>query len=311
MDIICEINGLTIRKNSTYQIVDKIDNSALDGLRHYGSTKFPVDGICDIVGCPYNIDAGVFDTGFYIHSPRYSGLDMEKRKELVNNLVENIVNPFEIVKGVGVLDNKNSDFWENLNIELFEGRIFNTADVKDLLELYIAVAGFNLTPKDKIGDPRFEKSSYLIDDRTVTVKKRNERKKNYMDALSQFFTMAATDKHKLIPILKYAGIGSLVYMKEYDDEQVSSTFKDWIDEDPSHVDDFLRIVKMASKKLGMDEITIYSALLDKQKAKQLVKIGEEYVYEEIPLGADLKSSAKTLATKTSLKDLKEKLLSEE
>lgn len=312
-NLICEINGLAIRKNTTYQIVDKIDNNALDGLRHYGSTKFPLSGSSDFVGPVYDKVAKVYDTGFYVHSPIYSGVSLEDRQSFVDKLHTNIVEPYELIYGIGVLDNKNTSFWDDFVINLESGRVFNTSNIQDLLELYIAMTGFHLTPSEKVGDPRFEKSSFVIEDRTSTLEKRNVRKANYMTALQKFFVMLSTNKHKLVPVLRYVGMKGAMFLDSdnTDDETINAYFKDWIDEEPAHVDDFLRVCKLAEKKLGMEEITMYSILLQKQKEKELVKVGDEYVYDEMPLGHDLKLSAKNLVTKTSLKTLREKLVSEE
>ena len=47
------------------------------------------------------------------------------------------------------------------------------------------------------------------------------------------------------------------------------------------------------------------------KKGKVSKIGEEFVYADVTLGADLKTAAKNLATKTSLKDLKVQILEEQ
>ena len=95
------------------------------------------------------------------------------------------------------------------------------------------------------------------------------------------------------------------------DSTVNSLFKNWIDSDVSNVDNFLRVVSMTNKKPGLEEVTLYSHLLDMNKKGKVSKIGEEFVYADVILGADLKTAAKNLATKASLKELKVKVFEEQ
>lgn len=311
-DVIVSVNGLDIKKNSLYKIVDKADNNALDGLKEYGSTKIPQEYMGTSAQCPWDQQSSTYDTGFYTFSPCYKGLDQEARVKLVNILQDNIVDPYEKVYGHGTLDNKNENFWSNYNIDLEEGRIFNTSNVKDLLDLYISMRGFELTPKALVGDPRFKNSQFFIEDREVSNKKRNERAQNYMSVLQHFFIMLNSEKHKLISVLKYANMNGANSMTiDTPSTNIQALFKDWIDGDVKNVDNFLRISTMINKKAGLEEVTLYSLLLDMNKRNKLPKVGEEFTYDDIPLGADLKSAAKNLATKTNLKSLREKIYQEE
>lgn len=311
-DVIISVNGLDIKKNSLYKIVDKADNNALDGLKQYGSTKIPQEYMGTSAQCPYDKSTDTYDTGFYIYSPCYKGLDQEARVKHVGVLQDNIVEPYEKVYGIGILDNKNEKFWATYNVDLEEGRIFNTANIKDFLDLYIAMRGLELTPRGLNGDPRFSSSQFFIEDREVTSKKRNERAQNYMSALENFFIMLTSEKHKLISVLKYANMNSANSMDSTTpNTNINSLFKNWIDEDVKNVDNFLRVSAMVNKKVGLEEVTIYSLLVDMLRRNRLPKVGEEFTYDDIPLGADLKSVAKNLATKTSLKETKNKLLQEE
>ena len=132
-----------------------------------------------------------------------------------------------------------------------------------------------------------------------------------MNALQQFFTLVSTSKHKLIPILRYTRMNGADSMNgETSDTMLSSLFKNWIDSDVSNVDNFLRVVSMTNKKAGLEEVTLYSHLLDMNKKGKVSKIGDEFVYADVTLGADLKTAAKNLATKSSLKELKVKIIEE-
>lgn len=311
-EVIAVINGLEIKEKSLYKIVDKIDNNALEGLKQYGSTKIPQEYMGTTTQCPWDETTGTRDTGFYTHSPCYKGMDQEARIKMVKILREMIVEPYERVYGIDILDNKNESFWGNYNVEIEEGRILNTSNVKDLLDLYIAMRGFELTPKALVGDPRFKNSQFVVEDREVSQTKRNERAQNHMNAMEHFFIMLNGEKHKLIAVLKYANMNAAKSMDgDTPDSNIKSLFKDWIENDVKNVDNFLRVSTMMNKKATAEEVTLYSLLLDMQFRGRLTKVGEEYTYDDMPLGADLKTAAKNLATKTSLKETKQKIYQDE
>lgn len=307
-----EVNGLLLKPNTLYRVVSKPDNNAYEGLKQYGSTKLPQLGMSNFIQCPYSSESGTYDTGFYTQSPCYKGLSQSIREKNVDILNELIIQPFEKVYGFGILDNKNESFWSELDVELYESRLFNTSDVKDFLELYIAMRGYELVPRKKLGDPRFMNAQFIIEDKDVTTKMKNERKQNYMEALQNFFVTLSSEKHKLIAILKYANMNGAVHLdNDTNDATINALFKDWVDSDTKNVDNFLRISGLASKKAGMEEITMYSLLLELQSKKKVYRVGDEYVYEEVPLGADLKTAAKNLVSKRALKDIKQSILNQE
>lgn len=305
-NVIIEVNGLKIKENSLYKIVDKPDLNAVNGLREHGSTKVPVEFIGNTAGCRYNLEKGVYDTGFYTQSPCYANLPREAREQRVRILTEKIVEPFEMMHGDGVLDNKNEkEFWDKYEYSIFEGKIFNTDNVKDLLDLYISVLSFELTPKGSEGNPMFNDSQFCIEDKEITSKKRNERTQSYMVAMTSYTLMLTSEKNKLIAALRFVRMpGSDNLKSETQDATFNALFHDWINNDVKNVDDFVRVSNMINKKAGLEEVVIFSHLLDLNTKRKVVKIGDEYSFHETPLGADLKTAAKNLVSKTSLKDLK-------
>lgn len=308
-NVIIEINGLKIKENSLYKIVDKPDSNATDGLRQHGSTKVPVEFMGNSVQCRYV--NGVFDTGFYTQSPCYANLNKEAREQQVRLLREKIVEPYEIVHGSGILDNKNEEFWINFEYTIFEGKILNTENIDDLFELYIAMRGYELTPKELNGDPRFNQSQFCVEDKEVTSTKRNERAQSYMKAMTSFAMMLTTEKSKLVNCLRFVRMpGADNLNGTTHDATFNALFHDWINADVKNVEDFVRVTDIISKKPGLEEVVIYSHLLDFVSSRKVTKIADEFTYKDTPLGADLKTAARNLATKTSLKDLKLELYKE-
>ena len=305
-NVIIELNGLKIKENSLYKVVDRPDLNAVNGLREHGSTKIPVEFMGNSAGCRYNMEKGVYDTGFYTQSPCYANQSKEVREQKVRILREKIVEPFELIHGDGCLDNKNEEaFWDKYEFSLFEGKIFNTDNVKDLLDLYMAILSFELTPKGQEGNPMFSTSQFCVEDKEVTSKKRNERTQSYMKAMTSYTLMLTSEKNKLIAALKFVRMpGSDNLKSETPDSNFNALFHDWINNDVKNVDDFVRVSDMIGKKAGLEEVVIYGHLLDLHNKRRIVKIGDEFSFHETPLGADLKTAAKNLVSKTSLKDLK-------
>jgi hypothetical protein len=310
-NVIIEVNGLKIKENSLYKVIDKPDSNAVTGLREHGSTKVPVEFMGNSAGCRFDKAKKVFDTGFYTQSPCYSNLDKSAREQKIRMLQQHIDEPYELDHGDGILDNKNSDFWEEYSYDLFEGKIFNTENIDDLLALYIAILGFELTPKESVGNPMFNESQFCVEDKEVTSKKRNERTQNYMKAMTSFALMLTSEKNKLVSCLKFARMsGSDNLDANTQDSTFQALFHDWINDDVKNVDDFLRVVDKISKKAGLEEVVLFGHLLELSGSNKVVKIGGEYSFKENPLGADLKTAAMNLATRPSLKDIKTQIYKE-
>lgn len=310
-NLIIVVNGLKIKENSLYKVVDKPDSNAVNGLREHGSTKVPVEFMGNSAGCPYNREKEVYDTGFYTQSPCYSTLSREERESKVKILREKIVEPYEMVHGEGILDNKHAKFWDEYEFTLHEGKIYNTENVNDLLDLYMAMQGFELTPKDALGNPAFSSSQFCVEDKEVTSKKRNERTQNYMKAMTSFALMSSTEKNKLVAVLKYVRMpGAESLSTETQESTFNALFHDWINADVKNVDDFTRVIDMISKKPGLEEVVIYGHLVDMLAKQKIIKIGGEFSFKENPLGADLKTAAKNLISKANLKELKTQIYNE-
>lgn len=141
--VLITVNNLDIKSNSIYKIENKPDMNAPSGYREMGTTKLPSEGIGNSVPCRFvvndhNTGKGVYDTGLYIGSPCFKGKGEKEQERVVADLREHIVKPYEALHGMAILDHKNLSFWDNFSVDLWEGRFFNTSNVEDLLDLYIA-----------------------------------------------------------------------------------------------------------------------------------------------------------------------------
>ncbi len=305
------INGLEIKTNSIYKITNKLDSSAPSGFIKEGTTKLPSIDVGNTVPCRFITTnkargIGIFDTGFYKDSPCYATVDKELSKQQVKSLRNHIVNPYEDKHGRGVLDHKNEDFWKEFGVDLYTGRYFVTSNVDDLLGLYIAMSGFELTPKDKVGNPKFNESQYCIEDKDKVTTIKQERSSNLMNSITKFGVLLETDKTKLLNILRYIRI--IGVNEDIDTLTLNSLFFEWLHKSDENPKKFLKTYKLASSDSTSEIIDLYT-LVNRLVIKKIInKEGSEYSYKGEYLGMDLKTVATNLNNKKELEEIKIELL---
>lgn len=306
-ETLIDVNGLVIKTNSVYKITNKPDSNAPSGFVKEGTTKLPSAGIANTVPCRFKVTnkstgEGLYDTGLYRESPCYASMNEEKVDEIVKNLQEKIVIPYERKYGKGKLDHSNTEFWDAFGVNLFDGRFFVTSNIDDLLDLYIAMNGFDLTPKDRLGDPRFSSSDYCVEDKEKVQGIKAERANNMMTAITNFGSLLSTNRNKALNILRYnkvIGVGS-----DIDDGTLNSLVFEWLNKDTQNPNRFLKTYELTKKKKTEDVVDMY-AILSKLFNKGVVKRnGGMFNFEGNDLGADLKTAAYNVATKGDLADVK-------
>lgn len=296
---IINVNGLDIKTNSLYKIENKPDNSAPDGFIKEGSTKLPSEGISNSVPCRWDEEKKQYDTGFYENSKCYEGLNQDQKEAKVQQARKYISSVYENDKGSNILEPNNFDFWDTFSIDLFEGRVFNTANIKDLLDLYIATLSSELTPTEKVGDPAFTGSDYVIKDAEKSISIRSTRNKEYMDALVSFGVLMDTDKDKLITLLKHIDVirPSLIPT----DREIRDGFMLWLDknkaENPAK---FNEINKRSKKDEEYDKIKLKIQVLKLIGTNRISKVNNEYLYDGVVLGIDSRSIVHNLTTDEDL-----------
>ena len=303
---IVEVNGLAIKADSTYKITPKPDPDAPSGFVREGTTKLPSMGIGNSVPCRYittnkATGQGMYDTGLYEQSPCYATMDIEEVRLLVSRLQEAIVEPYEKSHGKGILDQSNSEFWDNYVVDLFAGRFFSTNNVDDLLGLYIAMRGFELTPREKLGDSKYNDSQFCIEDKALVKNIKDRRAEAVMKAITHFGHLMMTDRSTLINLLKYVQL--LGITNDVDDTTLNTVFYEWIQKSENHVTKFLNGLELLEENDG-EVINLYAHLTILARKKMLEKDGPLYIFDGKELGADLKTAAKNLATKKTLQKTK-------
>lgn len=305
-----KINGFEIETTgSIYEVVPKYDADAPDGYRQFRSTKI----LSDTAGknthsAPFNEQVGVWDTGLYEDSPMYSGLSPEKRKVIAEKVEKLIKEPYERKFGKDKLDptDPESPFWNytdknSFKIELYPGRLFNTAYPEQRLELFIALANKNLCPKDQESSPYFRKAQFCIEDNNKA--RTLEQENNYyeLEAMGVFYNLLNIPK-KLKLVLNYVGVKTSKNV-DLDKKLVTSQFNRFINHKEhgyQNKKDFIETAKIAEKPAGYNELKNFEILEELYRKGVVRKEFENFMLDEEILGTSLKEAAKKVTKEPSL-----------
>ena len=299
-----EVGGVTIKNDAIYKIGPKKDDDAPEAYRKLGTSKLLVEGITEGAPCVFNVEQGVWDTGFYENSPCYRGIDKDKVKVLVAERVKHIKEPMEELIGEGKLthhDTKDS-FWLTFGMaNLRTNGYFRTSQPKELLGLYIALLHGYVCSKEDQNHPMKRNATYTIIDKNKDISVQEDRKQKKAKALREFFTLSAKDQGKAKEVLRYIG---LPYSG--DEEALSAIVMDFVDnqkEGHNNAERLLKTVEKASHNLGYHEINLYTQLSDLYKQGVIKREGGEYLLRNVPLGLDLKAASMKIAKDKELKEI--------
>jgi len=298
------VNDIEISNDTLYQIIPKLDLDAPDAYIQHGTSKVLQNDIQEGAPCIFNGKKNVWDTGFYKESPCYNNMSPEKRDTLVEQLQKYIVEPFEAVHGKGILDHKNTpennSFWDNYPNRIKNGTVFNTADVKERLNLYLTVLGFHaVNVSDK--SPKASKAKYCIINKEEATSVKEGREKEKRSAVKTFFAMMENNKIDLLNILEYIGV---INNPDMDDETLESIVFRFFD-DPkegfSSVTRFLETKKLNSYPKTKEEHQIHADLCKLFRDRKLIKEHGEYILNGHILGSNLKGASAIIVADTQLK----------
>jgi len=307
-DSVIEIHGFPLEtKGVIYQVKNKYDADAPSGLKAHKTTKY-LDDVTgkNTVSATYSTVGRLWDTGLYEQSPVFKGLSKEKRKETAQKVKELIVEPFENIYGEDLLDpkDKESNFWNygddsGFKVDLYDGKIFNTDEPFELLQLYICIINRDLAPVEGQNSPQFRDAQFCVENRDKVVSSKVEDEMLEIDVIGSFHSLLHQPK-VLKPILNYIGLKGV----DVENKQMATTmFLRFIrDKEQSHQNKklFDDAVKLNSKKQGKKEIVYYSILQDLQQKGKLPKINDSFTINDTALGVNLKAAAKFVSNKPSL-----------
>lgn len=313
--VILKIYDFEIKKDTLYEIKEKLDTSAPDGFKEFNTTKVLSDIVVDTFpGAIFDEERGIWDTGLYPTSKSLARAisDVDARTLALKSLKTNILNPIEEEKGEGILDHTsaNNHFWDSFRIECHRGKLFDTAKTEDLLRLYLLLVHKRVTPKEMESHPEFKQpvSMYCIVDKDSSMSREAEKEMRKAKASALFYTLLTTDRDGLLQVLDYLGISAT---KSSDDAVLYTVFGNFINskEDKFQNDKvFIESVEKYQTEDGAEEIYIHSKLKELYvKGKVKYKKGEVWM-DDVYVENGWKNSASRVKSDQELKQIFASLL---
>lgn len=309
-NVLFEINGFKVLKDSLYTVKNRPDANAPSGFQKEGTTKLPSEGIDEVFQCTYSLENKVWDTGFYEFSPCYRNHKKDIVASKVAQLRKNILEPYMTQAGIDSLEafhHKNDSFWDEQSFKIHHKKFFNTSIPKDVLELYFALQKCLVAPKADLQEPRYNNAAYILIDSAKDLKLSEERALDKMNATALFIEMLNNKKSQLLQVFKFVNVKLPVNPET---SAVMLAFEEKIASKEDKIKEFSEACKKSNTDEGLQEIIIYSLLTDpKVTGKQVTKTANNMVaYQGVELGPDFKSAAKNLAYNKELSDLKAELI---
>lgn len=282
--------------NVIYEVGPKFDADAPDGYKNLKTSKLLNKSAVNTHTVGFDRTIKLWDTGLYAESPMYSHLSVKVRERLGEKIRELITIPFENKygkdpeTGKSRLDptNEKSVFWNredssSFKIELYNGRIFNTKEPEQLLELFVAIASGILAPKEMEDDPDYMTAQFAVEnkEKVRTAKQRDDMLD--VKTLGAFANLLGSEK-KLNLILNYVGVKT---SSTFNESLITSQFKLWIEHrEHSHQNKnlFLEAVDKSKDKNGYKELNYYKVLQDLYRKGTIKKEFENFLLDGEVLG---------------------------
>jgi hypothetical protein len=308
-NVILKIYDFEIKKDTLYEIKEKLDTSAPDGFKEFNTTKVLSDTVVDTFpGAVFDRERGIWDTGLYPTSSSFMrAIQPESRVSALKSIKDNIIKPIEAEKGIDVLDqnSNNNRFWDAFRIDLQRGKVFDTAKAEDLLKLYLLLIHRRVTPKHMESHPEFKQpiSMYCIVDKDSSVSREAEKEMRQAKASALFYNLLGTDRDGLIRVLDYLGISAT---NATEDSVLYTIFGNFIKskEDKYQNDKiFIETVERYQTEDGEEEIFIHAKLKELYiKGKVKNKKGEIWI-DDVFVESGWKNAARKVKEDKELKQI--------
>lgn len=305
---ILNIYGFSIKEDTLYEVREKMDHNAPDGYKKEGTSKMLVNGIKNIEsGAVYNDLTNSWDTGLYLESGMLSQAfsDDDVRKNVLSNLKKLVIDPLEKLQGVDTLRHTkdNNEYWDNFRVEIFRGKVFNTKNPRELLELVYMLLKKKLTPSNMLSNPEFIDSQYTIIDKDSVQNKKAERTEKRFEAVGKFEQFLASDKASLIAMMTWMNLSANDEMNNSSLRLVFNNYLEDRNDSYQNTDIFLDTVKMWGTKIGKDKIYVYNKLKESVLKGKVKTSGKDIYINDTFIGTSYKSATEAIIADKELKKL--------
>jgi hypothetical protein len=309
--VLFTVYGLEVRADCAYQIVGLRDDTAPAALQKFGTSKLPNPSVHENKTLVFDKASMTYDTGFFLGSACYRGIDTEVAKRMVAERIKNVREPYEEVVGAGKLDHTNYEFWDNYATDAYEGKVYFTNDINQLFELYVMMQSKALVPKDREGSPEYPNAMYCVEDKSLVRNIQQKRNLEKVGAIQEFGRLLRDDRVRLMYILKWL---RFEYTDGIDDAQLTSDFYTYMEESEStdRVEDraeaFLATVRRSERKMDLEQLRMYAKLSQLLAKGQLRHTETGYYVEGFDLGVDLRRASQRLVEENDMSEAKFRVL---
>lgn len=304
---IFNVYGFSVKENTLYEVREKMDSFAPDAYKKEGTSKMLVNRVRNIEsGAIFNDLINAWDTGLYPESNILSQafVDVDVRKIALQNVDKFIVEPLERLQGKGSLRHiDNNEFWDNFKVEVYRGRVFNTASPRELLELYLMLLKKKLTPADKVSHPEFKGSQYTIVDKEAVQSRKEIATESKFEAIGKFEQMLASNRSELISLLQWL---NLAVNEDSRDTDLRLVFNNYLDDKNDYFQNtgiFNENVKALGTKAGKDKMYIHSKLKEASLKGKVKTKGRELYINDVLIGTSYKTATEAIIADKDLKKL--------
>lgn len=271
----------------------------LKDIKKYETTKALMEDIHNVENlATFNDRLKTWDTGLYAESPMLRKLipDDTARKTALNNLTKYIVTPIEKSMGKEALSNlsDNNDFWDGFTTTIFKGKVFNTSDPLQLLQLYLLLIRRVLTPQEHQSHPNFMNSQYCILDKELVMDKENEKSLRVTKAFGLYWGLKNSNKSSLVAILNYL---NFAVDEKTTESSLDLMFKRFIEhpkEGIFNIKEFIQVAEDYSTKEGKNIINFYQKLKEMYASGHVELRGKEVYIDGNYIASSFKLAATVL-----------------
>lgn len=307
-EVLFEVNGLKIRRNSCYQIVGKEDLKAPQVFIKYGVSKLPNPEVQEVLGMIFDERyTKCYDTGFYSASLCYKRINKDEVGKQVRLRREHVLEPYEAIVGEGELEHTNNSFWDDYKSRCYHEKTFYTSDPVQMLDLYLLIQSFHITPVELIGDPRFNESLYCVQDKNLAVDVTQRRIQERYNAIGEYQRLKCEARKHLDYVLTWNGILST---ENLDKGLLDMMFNAWVEdkENPTRAEEFNTTVELLS---GPEAVDILRTFYNLEKLKSFGRLNitkQGIMIEGFDLGVNLKEAARRLVVDPKFANARLKVL---
>lgn len=294
-----KVGNFEVELGKTYEVVGKIDYDAPDAFKLHKTTKYLIPGIGEERGISFDDSRNLWDTGFYVDSEVNNKIPKDIREEQVKNVNEWIKEPFEKRYNVSLGNTVQNTFWDSYTYSLYKGRVFDTTNPKDLLDLYLALQNGRICAENEKNATLKNDAKYCVRNREREITVLEERAETKMEAYAAFSTLLGRDLKEddtLFCILEWLNIPDI---RNSDKDAIKKVVLRYFEDTRSgyeFAERFLKAFEETKTDVGTKKFQFFSMAQALIRARVIELKRREYFLNGDRLGASVKEIAESCVT---------------